>query len=141
MDRVQLCIAILLHSLLIALCPLTLSQVFERAKCWSQYFSRSGELRHIRHLQPWPLDRVLAEKYGMSSREVWRGVWGGVEEVWGKGGVEEARHSCMSSRGVEGRCGGRFGGKYGMGSREIWGELWQEVLRRVRAGKDKAVDS
>ncbi|CAM6124628.1 unnamed protein product [Calypogeia fissa] len=30
------------------------------------YFNRHGELRHIRKLRYWPLDRVLAEKYGFN---------------------------------------------------------------------------
>lgn len=30
------------------------------------YFNRHGELRHIRKLRYWPLDRVLVEKYGFT---------------------------------------------------------------------------
>ena len=31
------------------------------------FFNRQGELRHIRKLRMWPLDRVLQEKYGFAS--------------------------------------------------------------------------
>ena len=34
------------------------------------YFTRSGELRHIKRLKFWPLDRVLREKYGLAEGEV-----------------------------------------------------------------------
>ena len=47
------------------------------------FFTRTGELRHIKRLKFWPLDRVLREKYGMPASEVrqkrgerWRRGWG-----------------------------------------------------------------
>ena len=45
------------------------------------FFTRTGELRHIKRLKFWPLDRVLREKYGMPASEVRKkrekkeGVW------------------------------------------------------------------
>ena len=34
------------------------------------YYTRTGELRHIKRLKFWPLDRVLREKYGLPAGEV-----------------------------------------------------------------------
>jgi serine/threonine-protein kinase SRPK3 len=33
------------------------------------YFNRHGELRHIRKLRYWPLDKVLVEKYGFTVQD------------------------------------------------------------------------
>jgi len=35
-----------------------------------EFFNRTGELRHIKRLKFWPLDRVLREKYSMPADEV-----------------------------------------------------------------------
>ena len=34
------------------------------------FFNRHGELRHIKSLRFWPLDKVLTEKYSMPEAEV-----------------------------------------------------------------------
>lgn len=34
------------------------------------YFNRHGELRHIKKMRFWPLDKVLTEKYHLSDAEV-----------------------------------------------------------------------
>eukprot|EP00195_Chlamydomonas_chlamydogama_P006321 CAMPEP_0202894760 /NCGR_PEP_ID=MMETSP1392-20130828/4082_1 /ASSEMBLY_ACC=CAM_ASM_000868 /TAXON_ID=225041 /ORGANISM="Chlamydomonas chlamydogama, Strain SAG 11-48b" /LENGTH=652 /DNA_ID=CAMNT_0049579543 /DNA_START=42 /DNA_END=2000 /DNA_ORIENTATION=+ len=44
-------------------------KVYEKGKYASNYFNRSGELRHIKRLKYWPLDRVLVEKYKMEEQE------------------------------------------------------------------------
>lgn len=38
-------------------------QVYERGRYSRDYFRRNGELRHIKRLRFWPLDRVLTDKY------------------------------------------------------------------------------
>lgn len=38
-----------------------------------EFFTPDGRLRHITSLNRWPLDRVLAEKYGLPEEEVRRG--------------------------------------------------------------------
>ncbi|KXZ45785.1 hypothetical protein GPECTOR_50g578 [Gonium pectorale] len=44
-------------------------QVYEKGKHAREYFNRNGELRHIKKLRFWPLDRVLVEKYKLSEDE------------------------------------------------------------------------
>ncbi|EFJ53238.1 hypothetical protein VOLCADRAFT_78921 [Volvox carteri f. nagariensis] len=44
-------------------------KVFEKGKYARDYFNRNGELRHIKKLRFWPLDRVLVEKYKLSEEE------------------------------------------------------------------------
>ncbi|KAG2502244.1 hypothetical protein HYH03_000730 [Edaphochlamys debaryana] len=44
-------------------------KVFEKGKHARDYFNRNGELRHIKKLRFWPLDRVLVEKYKLSEEE------------------------------------------------------------------------
>jgi serine/threonine-protein kinase SRPK3 len=43
--------------------------VYERGRYSRDYFRRNGELRHIKRLRFWPLDRVLTDKYQLP-REV-----------------------------------------------------------------------
>lgn len=50
--------------------------MYEKGKYSRDYFTRTGELRHIKRLRFWPLDRVLIEKYHFPREEV-GGVWGG----------------------------------------------------------------
>jgi hypothetical protein len=47
----------------------TTLQVYERGRYSRDYFRRNGELRHIKRLRFWPLDRVLTDKYQLP-REV-----------------------------------------------------------------------
>jgi hypothetical protein len=57
-------------ALIIELCgrpPRRLTTSGSRAR---DFFNRAGELRHIKRLKFWPLDRVLREKYGMPADEV-----------------------------------------------------------------------
>ncbi|CAG9465065.1 unnamed protein product [Pedinophyceae sp. YPF-701] len=35
----------------------------------SEFFNSKGEFRHIKRLRPWPLDKVLTEKYSMKEQE------------------------------------------------------------------------
>ncbi len=42
----------------------------EKGKYARDYFNRNGELRHIKKLRFWPLDRVLSEKYHLPEHEV-----------------------------------------------------------------------
>ncbi|GLC46377.1 hypothetical protein PLESTB_001768700 [Pleodorina starrii] len=44
-------------------------KVYEKGKYSRDYFNRNGELRHIKKLRFWPLDRVLVEKYKLSEEE------------------------------------------------------------------------
>ncbi|GLI61516.1 hypothetical protein VaNZ11_003896 [Volvox africanus] len=44
-------------------------KVYEKGKYARDYFNRNGELRHIKKLRFWPLDRVLVEKYKLSEDE------------------------------------------------------------------------
>lgn len=44
-------------------------KVYEKGKHARDYFNRNGELRHIKKLRFWPLDRVLVEKYKLSEEE------------------------------------------------------------------------
>ncbi|KAG2439651.1 hypothetical protein HXX76_005001 [Chlamydomonas incerta] len=44
-------------------------KVYEKGKFSRDYFNRNGELRHIKKLRFWPLDRVLVEKYKLSEEE------------------------------------------------------------------------
>lgn len=44
-------------------------RVYEKGKYAKDYFNRNGELRHIKKLKFWPLDRVLVEKYRLSETE------------------------------------------------------------------------
>ena len=44
--------------------------MYEKGKYARDYFNRNGELRHIKKLRYWPLDRVLVEKYKLSEEEV-----------------------------------------------------------------------
>ncbi|KAG2432364.1 hypothetical protein HYH02_012937 [Chlamydomonas schloesseri] len=44
-------------------------KVYEKGKFCRDYFNRNGELRHIKKLRFWPLDRVLVEKYKLSEEE------------------------------------------------------------------------
>ncbi len=44
--------------------------MYEKGKFCRDYFNRNGELRHIKKLRFWPLDRVLVEKYKLSEDEV-----------------------------------------------------------------------
>jgi serine/threonine-protein kinase SRPK3 len=57
--------------------------VYEKGKYARDYFNRHGELRHIKRLRFWPLDRVLTEKYKMPADEVCggRGLLGGMHSV------------------------------------------------------------
>ncbi|PNH03655.1 Serine/threonine-protein kinase SRPK [Tetrabaena socialis] len=43
--------------------------VYEKGKYARDYFNRNGDLRHIKKLRFWPLDRVLVEKYKLSEGE------------------------------------------------------------------------
>lgn len=36
----------------------------------SDFFNRHGELRHIKRLKHWPLERVLVDKYRLPEQEV-----------------------------------------------------------------------
>jgi hypothetical protein len=45
-------------------------QVYERGRYAEEFFNRHGELRHIKSLRFWPLDRVLSEKYHFPRHEV-----------------------------------------------------------------------
>lgn len=45
-------------------------KVHEKGKYARDYFNRSGDLRHIKRLRMWPLDRVLTEKYHVAEDEV-----------------------------------------------------------------------
>ena len=47
------------------------------------FFNRAGELRHIKKLHFWPLDRVLVEKYHFQLEEV---GWGLCTHLGGGGG-------------------------------------------------------
>lgn len=51
-------------------------RVSEKGKLAREFFNRHGELRHIKKLKFWPLDRVLVEKYRMAEDEV-RGAGAG----------------------------------------------------------------
>ncbi len=44
--------------------------MYEKGKYAREYFNSKGELRHIKRLRFWPLDRVLVEKYRMPAAEV-----------------------------------------------------------------------
>lgn len=44
-------------------------QICFSGKYSRNYFNRNGELRHIRHLRFWPLERVLVEKYSLSESD------------------------------------------------------------------------
>ena len=44
--------------------------MYEKGKYSRDYFNRNGELRHIKTLRFWPLERVLAEKYNLPEAEV-----------------------------------------------------------------------
>lgn len=64
-----------------------------------RFFDDAGRLRHIAELHPWPLDRVLAEKYGLPVEEVrvelgaeswhrsWVGRGVGAGPLWSEGAV------------------------------------------------------
>jgi len=43
--------------------------VYERGRYSRDYFRRNGELRHIKRLRFWPLDRVLVDKYRLPRDE------------------------------------------------------------------------
>ena len=45
-------------------------RVWGAGKRAKDFFSRTGELRHIKRLKHWPLQDVLCEKYGMPRHEV-----------------------------------------------------------------------
>lgn len=45
-------------------------RVCATGKYAKDYFNRHGELRHIKKLRFWPLDRVLQEKYDFPRQEV-----------------------------------------------------------------------
>ena len=47
--------------------PKRLSSIGKHAK---DYFNRHGELRHIKKMRFWPLERVLQEKYHLPENEV-----------------------------------------------------------------------
>ena len=47
----------------------TTLQVYERGRYSRDYFRRNGELRHIKRLRFWPLDRVLVDKYRLPRDE------------------------------------------------------------------------
>jgi hypothetical protein len=49
------------------LAPLQLCTVGKYAR---DFFNRNGELRHIKRLKYWPLQDVLADKYGLPEEEV-----------------------------------------------------------------------
>ncbi|KAL6748122.1 kinase-like domain-containing protein, partial [Haematococcus lacustris] len=40
-------------------------KVYDKGKYAREYFNRHGELRHIKRLRFWPLEKVFAEKYSM----------------------------------------------------------------------------
>ncbi|KAF5836896.1 kinase-like domain-containing protein [Dunaliella salina] len=44
-------------------------KVYERGRYSREYFRRNGELRHIKRLRFWPLDRVLMDKYRLPRDE------------------------------------------------------------------------
>jgi len=44
-------------------------KVYEKGKYAREYFNRNGELRHIKRLKFWPLDRVLVDKYHLPQDE------------------------------------------------------------------------
>jgi len=44
-------------------------KVYERGRYSREYFRRNGELRHIKRLRFWPLDRVLIDKYRLPRDE------------------------------------------------------------------------
>ena len=44
--------------------------VWSAGKYSKDFFTRHGELRHIKKLRFWPLDRVLVEKYHLPDDEV-----------------------------------------------------------------------
>lgn len=44
-------------------------RVYEKGKYAREFFNRNGELRHIKKLKFWPLDRVMVEKYGLPEDE------------------------------------------------------------------------
>lgn len=48
--------------------PRRLSSTGKYAK---DYFNRHGELRHIKKMRFWPLDKVLSEKYHLPADEVY----------------------------------------------------------------------
>ena len=55
-------------------------RVCSTGKYAKDYFNRHGELRHIKKLRFWPLDRVLHEKYEFPQEEVrlcaaWQPSW------------------------------------------------------------------
>lgn len=45
-------------------------RVWGTGKFAKDYFNRAGDLRHIKKLRFWPLDRVLVEKYNVPEDEV-----------------------------------------------------------------------
>ena len=45
-------------------------RVWSAGKYSKDFFTRHGELRHIKKLRFWPLDRVLVEKYHLPDDEV-----------------------------------------------------------------------
>ena len=56
-------------------------RVCSTGKYAKDYFNRHGELRHIKKLRFWPLERVLHEKYEFPREEVrlcaaWLPPWG-----------------------------------------------------------------
>ncbi len=46
------------------------AQVSQRGAHASDFFNSRGELRYVKRLRAWPLERVLAEKYDMPLAEV-----------------------------------------------------------------------
>ena len=47
-----------------------LREVPHAGKYARDFFTRQGELRHIKKLPSWPLDQVLQDKYGLPPSEV-----------------------------------------------------------------------
>ena len=45
-------------------------RICSKGKYAKDYFNRHGELRHIKKLRFWPLNRVLQEKYEFPQKEV-----------------------------------------------------------------------
>lgn len=45
-------------------------RICAKGKYAKDYFNRHGELRHIKKLRFWPLNRVLHEKYEFPQKEV-----------------------------------------------------------------------
>ena len=44
--------------------------MYEKGKYAGEFFNHRGDLRHIKRLRHWPLDKVLEEKYRVPKHEV-----------------------------------------------------------------------